>query len=385
MGLFHRPTVATPSNGHSFVDVIQNEGDNTSRGLIAWRHPSTDFNTHSKLIVRKGEEAIFENGASEWAVFPGGTECELHTQNIAIIRKFREFLSGGHSYFPCRVYFISTKDFNIEWGTIEPIGYTCPVIGKGALLRGGGEYTIKVIDSETFAVELLRDANCFTIEDLKMFLFERIYQRIASIISNVLQENSISSMECSQKKVEIAEACLPKIQQFLNQYGLLLKDFTVSLALDEEQRQMYEQSIRLRRMNAEGEDEARMIGAQSKIREMETMGNAYATIKGMELLQALAENPSGGIAGAGAGLGMGMAAGGIVSNIAETVFSNAKVIPQQPNPGESGRFVNAAGTAQPFSEPDPVASLEKMKLMLEKGLISQAVYDQKVAEILSRL
>lgn len=371
MGLFHKkPTAATPSSGHSFVDVIQNEGNNTNRGLIAWKHPSTDFNTHSKLIVRKGEEAIFENGASEWAVFPGGTECELHTQNIAVIRKFREFLSGGHSYFPCRVYFISTEEFNIKWGTIEPIGYTCPVIGKGALLRGHGEYTIEVTDSETFAIKLLRDADSYTIEDLKAFLLQRIYQRLANIISNVLQENSICSMECSQKKVEIAEACLPKLQQFLNQYGLLLKDFTVSLALDEEQRQMYEQSIRLRRMTAEGEDEARMIGAHSKIREMETMGNAYATIKGIELLQTLAENPSGGIAGAGAGIGMGMATGGIVSGITETVFSNARVVPQQPNPS---------------SEPDPVASLEKMKLMLEKGLITQVIYDQKVTEILSRL
>ena len=132
MGLFHRPTVATPSSGHSFVDVIQNEGNNTSRGLIAWRHPSTDFNTHSKLIVRKGEEAIFEDGASEWAIFPGGTECELHTQNIAVIRKFREFLSGGHSYFPCRVYFISTEEYEIPWGTVEPVGYTCPLLGEGA-------------------------------------------------------------------------------------------------------------------------------------------------------------------------------------------------------------------------------------------------------------
>jgi membrane protease subunit (stomatin/prohibitin family) len=123
------------------------------------------------------------------------------------------------------------------------------------------------------------------------------------------------------------------------------------------------------------------------------MGNAYTTIKGMELLEALAENPAGGVASAGAGIGMGMAAGSVVSNIAETVFSNSRIVrsqqPQQQNSGGTGRFNNTegspCGTPHSTSEPDPIVSLEKMKLMLEKGLIPQAVYDQKVAEILSRL
>ena len=35
MGLFHRPTVATPSSGHSFVDVIQNEGNGDIQAPIS--------------------------------------------------------------------------------------------------------------------------------------------------------------------------------------------------------------------------------------------------------------------------------------------------------------------------------------------------------------
>ena len=185
MGLFHRSTVTSPSNSHSFVDIIQNEGNNTGRGLIAWRHYSTDFNTHSKLLVRRGEEAVFENGASEWAIFPGGTECELETQNIAVIRSFREALSGGKSYFPCRVYFISTEEFEIPWGTDDPVGFACPLIGEGAQLRGGGIYVIRVIDSETFVKKVLRDNESYTITDFQYKLFQRIYQKVAAIISTI--------------------------------------------------------------------------------------------------------------------------------------------------------------------------------------------------------
>lgn len=374
MGLFHKPTVASPAEGHAFVDVIQNEGNNTGRGIIAWRDPRSDFNTRSKLLVRKGEEAIFENGASEWAVFPGGTECELKTQNIAVIRSLREALSGGQSYFPCRVYFVSTEEYEIPWGTVEPVGYTCPLLGPGAQLRGGGIYVTRITDTEMLVKKVLRDNMSYTVQDLKEKLFERVYQEVANIISTVLENNGINSMECSKKKKEIAELCLPDIRQLLEPYGIALVDFTVSLELDEEQRQMYEQSVRLQRMNAQGEAQARVIGAHSKMQELETMGAAYTTIKGMEMLQSIAENPgAGGLASAGAGIGMGMAAGGAFNGIAQSVFTGAPAQPATPSPSPQ--------TAQP----DPMESLATMKKMLEAGLVTQEAYDQKVKEILSRL
>lgn len=389
MGLFHRPTVEQPSQGHPFVNVIQNEGNNTGRGLIAWRDPRTNFNTHSKLFVRRGEEAIFENGASEWTVFPEATECELSTQNIAVIRSLREALSGGQSMFPCRVYFVSTEDFEIPWGTIDPVGYTCPLIGPGAQMRGGGEYTIRVTDTETFVKKVLRDNDAYTVDDLKEKLFERIYQDIADIISNVLEKYEIKSLEFSKKKKEIAKLCQPEIQNLIAEYGMMLVAFTISLELDEDQRRMYEDEVRRQRMSATGEAQARNITAESKVQELNTMGQNYRTIKGMELLQTLAENPgAGGIASAGAGIGMGIAAGGVINDIAKTVFTSdqqgTQQPPQQHGYGNGGRFGVGESTPQ-NGTPDPMESLSKMKQMLDKGLISQEIYDKKVAEILSRL
>lgn len=385
MGLFNRPTNPTSAQGKSFVEVIQNEGNNTGRGIIAWRHPSTDFNTHAKLLVRAGEEAIFENGATEWAVFPERTECELQTQNIAVIRRFREALSGGQSYFPCRVYFISIEEFEVPWGTSDPIGFTCPLIGEGTLMRGNGIYVVKIVDSERFAVKVLRDNLSYTVNDLHDKLFHRVYQDVAEIISNVLEKSGVNSLEFSKKKKEIAQLCIPALQPLFEQYGIYLVDFTISLEVDEEQKQMYEQSRRLQRMQAQGEAEARIIGAQGKVAEMNTMGAAYTTIKGMEMLQTIAENPgAGGLASAGAGIGMGMAAGATFNNIAQNIFGGQAQTPSQaPNAGGQDHSGNMQ-SASP-SQPDPIESLQKMKKMLEAGLITQEIYDKKVSEILSRL
>ena len=110
-----------------------------------------------------------------------------------------------------------------------------------------------------------------------------------------------------------------------------------------------------------------------------------------ELLKDVAVNPgAGGIASAGAGLGMGMAAGNAFAQMASTAFGSTQ--PHQPvQPqgfGGSGRFGTGGAPQQQqpsAAQPDPVDSLSTMKRMLDAGLITQAQYDAKVAEIMSRL
>lgn len=389
MGLFNKPSSSFVSGGHSLVaDVIQNEGGNTGRGLIAWRDPREDFNTGSKLIVRQGEEAVFENGGSEYAVFPRG-EYELKTQNKVFVRWFQERLTGGASSFPCRVYFVSVEEFEVDWYTTDPIGYKCPEIGPGTQMRGGGKYVIQVVDSMKFTSKMLRDNLSYDVDMMKVKLTERIYQDVAEVISDVLETNLVLSMEFSKKKKAISELCKPRVQDLLEPYGIQLNDFTISLEVDEDQRQQYEQFLRAKTMDARGDAMKRAIDAQSKVQELQMMGNAYQTIKGMELLGDIANNPgAGGVAAAGAGLGMGMAAGNVFGNIAQSVFTQQSQTPPQPQQtgfGGPERFGVGGGQPQQTTQPDPVESLQKMKQMLDKGLITQQVYDAKVTEIMSRL
>lgn len=390
MGFFGRSAASSTKRDQPFLDVIQNNGDNTGRGLIAWRDPRTDFNTRSKLLVRKGEEAIFENGASEWAVFPSGTECSLHTQNIAFIRALREAFSGGETYFPCRVYFVSTEEFEIEWGTTDPIGYTCPIIGPGAQLRGGGVYVLKVSDSALFAVKCLRDNSSYTTSMLKVKLFERIYQDIADVVSRVLEETGTNCMEVSKRKKQISNDCKPGIQELLSPYGLTLVDCTISLEVDEAQRQLYEEKVRSMRLSGMG------LSA-----EYDQLHDKFVALKGMQLLNTMASNPgAGGIAAAGAGLGMGMAAGSAFSDIASNVFGRVSQQVQAPTSqfGGESRFGSPSGAiplsanpggGQPVApapvQEDPVAVLSKLKRLLDSDLITQAEYDAKKREIMSRM
>ena len=64
--------------------------------------------------------------------------------------------------------------------------------------------------------------------------------------------------------------------------------------------------------------------------------------------------------------------------------------PQVPTSSDSGRTVLVAAPvvaeiARDDPQPDPVETLKKLTAMLDEGLISQAEFDTKKAEILQRM
>lgn len=83
----------------------------------------------------------------------------------------------------------------------------------------------------------------------------------------------------------------------------------------------------------------------------------------------MAANP-GNIAGqVGAGIGMGAATANAFGAMANQMFNNASGATQQPT-----------NTAE-----DPMEKLAKLKKMLDAGLIEQADFDSKKAEILANM
>jgi hypothetical protein len=86
---------------------------------------------------------------------------------------------------------------------------------------------------------------------------------------------------------------------------------------------------------------------------------------------------------------MGVAAGGIFGNLANQMFAPMQQQIHQPTaPQPSGRFTQKSADTPSVpnnATNDPVAALKKLKEMLDLGLIEQAEYDSKKAEIMSRM
>lgn len=385
MSLFNRnPNEAAYVGGKKhWTDVIKNSGPGE---LLIWRQPEEDFNTNSTLIVMPGEEAIFVKGGTIEQVFDNGT-YKLSTENYPFISRLRNAFSGGISTFNCVVYFVRKADSaEILWGTSSPIQVRDSVWGVRTDVRSRGAYKVRIANPSKFLEKLIGNNVPLQCQaDLNRYFENEFQGKIKSALSKFLNSLQRELVGIDEYLKDLSESVEPYIDEALENYGLKCAKFSLA-ALDIDTTkydQIDESQIELI---------ARQRGYQGDLAGIQMLGSNWEKIKGVELLKDLANNPgAGGVAAAGAGVGMGIGAAGAFGAIAQGIFSQTNMgfgqqqQPQQPQP--SGRFTQtgAAAASQQNTSEDPVATLSKLKQMLDAGLIDQSKYDAKVDEILSRM
>lgn len=386
MGLFSRNTKEQNFAGGSknIMESLQNDfqGD----GILVKRDTREDFNTGSKVTVNKGEEAVFVRNGEIVGVLAAGTH-ELTTENYPFLSRLRNMLTGGVSSFPCRVYYVRTAHTKIEWGTPNGIQFQDNYYGCPTKVRGYGGYYITFRDIPTFIDKLMGNEYMYTTEQLfeafNGVINSKAFKKLSKELSN--QSYNLPPEEVlGNNQDDLLQLLHPQIQEILDEYGLELVRFYIeSMEVDKDENRA---AAILQISSARSGARALRESAFGKLSEREILGDQYNRIKGMDLLQTLAENPgAGGVASAGAGIGMGMAAGNAFTTLSNSVFSEAtgnRTAPNRPSFGAGNRF---GDDASDNSQPDPMESLKKMKQLLDAGLISQERYDAKVNEILSRM
>ena len=368
--------------------MIKNSGPGE---LLIWRQPEEDFNTNSTLIVMPGEEAIFIKGGTVEQTFDNGT-YKLSTENYPFISRLRNAFTGGISTFNCVVYFVrKAHSVEIRWGTDSPIQVRDKMLGIATKLRARGAYKVQIGDPVKFLEKLIGN-NVFyqTQEELNKYFINEFQSKIKSVIARAINESDTEILGIDSRLDELSDTIEPFMQEILDDYGLKCVKFTVAAVDidDDELRKRYDEI---------GIDAiAKMRNAQADKAVMGILGDDWGKQQAANILGNLSMNPgAGGVAAAGAGMGMGMAAGGAFGSMAQQMFapmsSNTPV--QQPQPFQqapSGRFSsppqpNNTQTPPSPSQEDPMEVLGKLKRMLDAGLIEQAEYDAKKAEILSRM
>lgn len=381
MGLFHRNENNANFAGGSknVMESIQRANDTNT---LIYLDSRQDFNTNSIITVAPNEQVIFIKNGEFYGVLPPGRH-EVATENLPFLSTIRNMLTGGISTFTCQVYHVQTNEQKIDWGTSSPIEIQDYFLGGGVvgvptLIRGAAAFRVKFNinqdddASKTAFMRLMGDKSTFTVTDLAQMFEADISEEISSVIGKTLESMSMqrSINAISSQLKDFSKIVMPEFENLFAGYGLELVNFSFyNLNIDEtDERKKYLD---------------RLIAAAHT--------GSYDKAVQQELLKDVAVNPgAGGVASAGAGLGMGMAAGNAFAQMATTAFSNPQ--PQQPpHPqgfGGQGRFGTGGASQQQSASnntPDPVESLKKMKQMLDAGLITQQVYDNKVAEIMSRL
>lgn len=315
-----------------FVDVIQ--WNEEGSGVLAYRYPMQDqeIQNGASLTVRESQLAVFINEGKVADSFGPG-RYTLNTQTLPVLTSLKNWDKFFESPFKSDVYFFSTREqTDQKWGTATPITLRDKEFGV-LRLRANGIYSYQVKDIQAFWTKLSGTSPVYTTADIDGQLRAAVMTALATFLGG----SNIAFLDMAANQSKFSELLKAAVAPSLAEYGLELKSFFVqSVSLPEELQQHLDRVSSMR-----------MVGDLKQ----------YAQFQTADSIPIAAANP-GGVAGAGAGLGAGIAMGQMMTGSLTQPTAPAVAV-------------------------DPLATLERLSELVKKGVLTQAEFDAKKAELLA--
>ena len=318
-----------------FIDVIEWTEDQD--GVLTYRYPMIDkeIQNGAQLTVRESQLALFVNEGELADLFePGG--YTLTTQTLPILTSLNNWDKLFQSPFKSDVYFFSTREqIDQRWGTPNAIVVRDKELGP-IRLRAHGVYSYRIKNPRVFHKKIAGTRELYTTAQIEGQLRSLILTSLATFFGSA--QVGFLDMAANQQKFSATLKDVLTIP--FTEYGLELQSFFVqSVSLPEE-----------------------LQSQLDKVASMTIVGDLkkYAQFQAADSISAAARN-EGGAAGAGVGLGAGMAMG-------------------QTMAAALGTGTGASNVAD-----DPIAVLGKLHELLGKGVITQAEFDAKKADLLKKI
>ena len=331
-----------------FIDVIHwtEDGD----GVLATRYPMEDFEIQygAQLTVRESQMAVFVNEGKIADVFGPGLYT-LTTQTLPVLTNLKNWDKLFASPFKSDIYFFSTRlQLDRKWGTPNPITIRDKDFGI-VRLRAFGIYSYKLADPRKFHTEISGTRESYGVDDLD----GQLRNLVIGSMTDLFAQSSVPFIDMAANQEELGAALKAKMEQVFTRYGLALDSFVVqNVSLPEELQKILDTKIGMN-----------MIGDLGRYTQYQVANSIP-----------LAAQNEGGMAGIGAGLGAGMSIG--------QTMAGAMAQAMQP---AATQAAPAAPASSPSSTDDIVATLEKLHGLVAKGVLTQAEFDAKKADLLAKL
>ena len=330
-----------------FIDVIH--WTEESDGVLAQRYPMRDFEIQNgaQLTVRDSQMAVFVNEGQVADVFGPGL-YPLTTRTLPILTNLKNWDKLFASPFKSDVYFFSTRlQLDRKWGTPNPITIRDKDFGM-VRMRAFGIYSYKLVDPSKFYKEISGTRETYVVVDLD----GQLRNLVIGAMTDLFGESGVPFIDMAANQIEFAAKMKTALEPVFDRYGLALDSFVVqNVSLPEELQKILDTKIGMN-----------MIGDMGRFTQYQVANSIP-----------LAAQNEGGMAGMGAGLGAGIGIG----------QSMAQAMTQAMQPG----VAPAAGAtpAASVNADEVVATLEKLHGLVTKGILSQAEFDTKKAELLGKL
>jgi membrane protease subunit (stomatin/prohibitin family) len=343
-----------------FIDVIH--WTEEANGILAFRYPMQDMEIQNgaQLTVRESQLAAFVNEGSMADVFTPGRH-KLTTQTLPLLTNLMNWDKLFDSPFKSDVYFFATRlQLDRKWGTPNPVTIRDKDFGA-VRLRAFGIYSYRLTDPKTFHREVSGTRETYTVDDLD----GQLRNSMIAAMTNAFGASGVAFLDMAGNQATLASAVKKEADTMFARLGLTLDSLVVeNISLPEEIQKMLDTRIGMN-----------MVGDMQRYTQFQT-ANA---------IPIAAANEGGGLAAMGANLAAGV---GIGNQMAGAMLGAL-------TPGAGGAPASAGiGAAAPAPAApaaggagidEITATLEKLHALVGKGIVSQAEFDTKKAELLAKL
>ena len=377
----------------ALVNIIKYEGDNTT---FVWKHPKTDFNTMSQLIVHENQEAVFFKNGEALDIFEPGRHT-LDTDNIPLLRRLTSIPTGGKTPFHCEVYFINkTHQMAIKWGTDSRVQYMDPTYNFPLEIGASGEMVLSVCDSKKLLVKVVGTEVSLTQETLVQKFRAFLMSKVKPYIANAMQNATYSIFEVDSRIAEFSNDLHNMLIPDFKEYGISLEKFFVTTIAKPEDEIAYKKfkDIHVRQysdiaeaklkqqtdiINAQTEAQKTIIESQALAQKRVQEGYTYQQERGFDVAEKVAENEAvGEFTNMGVGFGTMAGVGGAVGGMVGGMMSDAMNAATAP-----------AVPATPAAPADPMAEfktkVDKLTMLKEAGMLSEEEFNAMKAKLLSEI
>jgi membrane protease subunit (stomatin/prohibitin family) len=332
-----------------FLEILEwtEDGDE----VLAWRYPMQDreIMNGGSLTVRESQFALFVNEGKIADVFGPG-RYTLGTNTLPLLTDLKNWNKGFKSPFKSDVYFFSSRQrLDQRWGTSQPVTLRDKEFGA-VRVRAFGNFAYQIGDPKLFHSQVSGSRDVYRMADLDGQLRGLVLQQMA----NGVAASGIAFLDLAANQNMFAKVLNDALSPSFLALGLKLDSLTVqSLSLPDELQKVLDQRIG---MGMVGNDMAKFMQYQTA-----------------QAIPKMAEGTAGGgLAGDAMGLGAGVALG--------------QVLAQNLQKGLGGGAAAAAAPAvETVKADDVVATLEKLHDLKAKGILTDAEFDAKKAELLKKL
>lgn len=322
----------------ALTKVIKFEGNNT---VFIWKHPATDFNMGSQLIVHESQEAIFMvNGEILDSFGPG--RHTLETENLPVAKSLMKLSTGWRSALHAELYFVNlTEQMAIRWGTDSKIQYLDPEYGFPLEIGACGEMSLSVANSRKLLTKVVGTEKIFTQEQLTKYFRAFLMNRVKSIISAEITEKKINIFSIDQHLQILSDAVKEKLNDDFYDYGINLNQFLIMTVLKPEEDRNFikfkelhyrkysdvaeaELKQKLSLIEQQTKAQQTVLEAEALAKKRQLEGYTYQQEKSYEVARELARNEATGeFANIGVGLGMLTGVGGSLGQTVGGIASDA--------------------------------------------------------------